>query len=79
MQQHHVVVFACGRRHVSARYDQYDANYASNNSGNDNNNNGFYCIIMRSRLRPRGLGCQCCCGRKYAVVAAATQDMGQQW
>jgi hypothetical protein len=52
-------------------------NYDSNNSGNNDDDNGFYCIIVRSWLRSPGLGCRCCCSRKYAAAAAATWDAGQ--
>jgi hypothetical protein len=79
VQQHHVVVVVCGRHRVGTWYNQYDDNYNSNNSRNDGNDNEFYCVIMQSRLRPCGLGCRCCCGRKYAAAAAATWDAGQQW
>jgi hypothetical protein len=64
VRRHHVVVAARGRHRVGARYDRYDDDYDSDNSGNNDDDDGFYCVIVRSRLRPRVLGCRCCCGRK---------------
>jgi hypothetical protein len=48
VQQHLVVIFACGHCRVGAdQYNRYNEDNNSNVGGNDDNDNGFYCIVVQ--------------------------------
>jgi hypothetical protein len=49
MQQHPIIIFACGCCRVSTdRYNQYDEDNNSNVGENNDDDNGFYCVVVPS-------------------------------
>ncbi len=49
VQQHPIVVFACGRHCIVAdRYDQYNEDGNRDVGGSDDDDDGFYCVVVPS-------------------------------